>query len=63
MHLESTNLIQSENKIVCGLGDEVKHMGSHDIDLASECHYVGVVVAAFMVFLITYLVGDYAWTR
>lgn len=59
----SSSLLQSENKIVCGLGDEVKHMGSRDMDLSSECHYVGAVVAAFMLFLIAYLVGEYIWTK
>lgn len=61
--LSSTDLIKSQNKIVCGLGDEVKHMGSHDNNLDPECHYVGVVVAGFMLFLIAYMVGEYGWTR
>ncbi|KAJ4373911.1 hypothetical protein N0V83_002650 [Neocucurbitaria cava] len=59
----SSSLLQSENKIVCGLGDEVKHMGSPDMDLSSECHYVGAVVAALMLFLIAYLVGEHIWTK
>ncbi|KAB2099704.1 hypothetical protein AG0111_0g12067 [Alternaria gaisen] len=54
----STDLIKSENKIVCGLSDEVKRMGSDDSNLGSECHCVGIIVTAFMLFLILYLVGQ-----
>ncbi|CAO2657631.1 Nn.00g037570.m01.CDS01 [Neocucurbitaria sp. VM-36] len=61
--LDVTSLLQSENKIVCGLGDEVKHMGSYDMDLSSECHYVGLAIAAFILFLVTYLIGERIWTR
>lgn len=61
--LESTDLVQSENRIVCGLGDEVKHMGSYDSNSGPECHHAGVVVGGLMVGVIIYLVGQYAWTR
>ncbi|KAF1841473.1 uncharacterized protein K460DRAFT_358223 [Cucurbitaria berberidis CBS 394.84] len=60
---DSTSLIQTEHKMVCGLGKEAKYMGRLDMDLGSEAHYVGVVVAAFMLFLCAYLLGEYAWTR
>lgn len=60
---DAADLIKTENKIVCGLGDEAKHIGSHDANLDPECHYVGIVVAGFMCLLIAYLVGDYAWTK
>lgn len=58
-----TDLIKSQNKIVCGLGDGVKRMGSDDSNLGPEYHCVSVVVTAFMLFLILYLVGLYVWTR
>lgn len=58
-----TDLIKSQNKIVCGLGDGVKRMCSDDSNLGPEYHCVSVVVTAFMLFLILYLVGLYVWTR
>lgn len=63
VHLPATNLMHTENKIVCGFGDEATHTGSQDMDLAPESHYVGAILAAFMLFLLAYLVVDYAWTK
>ncbi|KAF2856808.1 hypothetical protein T440DRAFT_382866 [Plenodomus tracheiphilus IPT5] len=53
----------SVNKIVCGLGDEVKHLGADVKFSEPELHYVGVVVASFMLFLIVWVVLEYLWTK
>lgn len=68
LHVEDSKSAEStmtENKIICGLGDEVKHMGAYDtgLEIEPELHYVGAVVGAFMLFLILYVLGDYLWTR
>jgi hypothetical protein len=60
---EPADLLQKENKIVCGFGDEVKRIGSHDVSLEPECHYIGYGVATFMLLMLLYVVGEYVWTR
>lgn len=61
--IESTDLIQSENKIVCGLGEEVQHMGTYDSSSGPECHHVGAIVGGLMMVVIIYLIGQHAWAR
>jgi hypothetical protein len=63
--LESTALMQSENKIICGLGDEVKHMGDHDHlkGMEPELHYVGMAVGALMMLVIIYVAGVHLLNR
>ncbi|KAI8938137.1 hypothetical protein NX059_005803 [Plenodomus lindquistii] len=62
MGLEETSA-NSVNKIVCGLGDEVNHL-SVDLRFSEpELHYVGVVVACFMAFLVFWVVVEYLWTN
>jgi hypothetical protein len=60
---DATDLLQQQNKIVCGFGDEVKRLGSHDVSLELECHYIGYGVAAFMLLVLVYVVGEYVWMR
>lgn len=62
---ESSALLQSENKIICGLGDEVKRMGSEDLAsiLEVECHYIGAAIAFCMLFVGVYLAVRSAWIR
>lgn len=50
-------------QVVCGLGDEVKHLGSDVHFSKPELHYVGVVLAGLTVFLIVWVMGEYFWTR
>jgi hypothetical protein len=61
--LDPAKKVQNENRIVCGFGDEVEHVGDHEKSLEVEVHYVGTVLGLFMLLLIIYLVGDYLWTR
>ncbi|KAF1945111.1 hypothetical protein EJ02DRAFT_339688 [Clathrospora elynae] len=61
--LTSTELMQSQNKMVCGLGDEVKYMSSRETSLEPELHCVGIFIASFMILLVFYVVGEYVWTR
>ena len=63
MPMNSADLTQRENKIVCGFGDEVKHLGSHDRSLEPEYHFVGYVGAAFMLLLALYVLAEYVWSR
>jgi hypothetical protein len=60
--LDPADKVRNENKIICGFGDEVQHMGLHDDNLEVEVHYVGTVLGLFMLLLICYLVGEYFWT-
>ncbi|KAH7078515.1 hypothetical protein FB567DRAFT_137441 [Paraphoma chrysanthemicola] len=61
--VEFSDSVQRENRIVCGLGDEVKHMGNHDRTLEPECHYIGYMGAAFMSLIVLYLLAEYIWSR
>ncbi|KAF2823396.1 hypothetical protein CC86DRAFT_384760 [Ophiobolus disseminans] len=63
MPVDSKDLLQKENKIVCGFGDEVKHMGDLNRDLEPECHFVGYVGAAFMLLIAFYVLAEYVWAR
>lgn len=63
LSVEADQTGMSENKIVCGLDDEVKHLGSEINGDEPELHYVGVVVGSFMMLLILYVVGDYFLTK
>ncbi|KAH6620020.1 hypothetical protein C7974DRAFT_224681 [Boeremia exigua] len=53
----------SQNKMVCGFGQEVRRMSSHSHDREPEDHFVAQVVAWFMLFIGLYLAGEYLWTR
>ncbi|KAJ8113627.1 hypothetical protein OPT61_g4282 [Boeremia exigua] len=53
----------SENKIVCGFGQEVGDMSRDHRDLVSEDRFVGLVIAWLMFFIILYVAGEYVWTR
>ena len=55
----------SQNKIVCGFGKEVRRMTHHHHHRhhEPESHFVGRVVGWLMLFIILYVVGEYAWTR
>ena len=62
--MDPEDLMHRENQIVCGFGNEVKHMGSHDRSLEpEECHFVGYVVGAFMLLLTLYFAAEYIWSR
>jgi hypothetical protein len=60
--LDSTEKVRIENKMVCGFGDEVMHIGSQDKGL-EPVHYAGVVLGSLMMLLIIYLIGDYLWIK
>lgn len=55
--------MQRENKIVCGFGDEVKHLGHQDRSMEPECHFVGYVVAALIAMIALYILAEYMWSR
>ncbi|KAL6712419.1 hypothetical protein ACN47E_000296 [Coniothyrium glycines] len=63
--LESAALMQSENKIICGLGDEVKHMDSiHSLKgVEPELHHIGMVVGGLTLLLIFYVAGVHLYNR
>ena len=61
--LDPAEKVQNENKIVCGFGDEVQHVGIRDKSVEVEVHYVGTVLGLFMLLLICYLVGEYLWIK
>jgi hypothetical protein len=61
--VDETDLMQRENRIVCGFGDEVKQYGSDDRSMEPECHYVGYFVTTFMLLIALYLVAEYMWSR
>jgi len=63
MSVDSKDLMQKENKIVCGFGDEVRQMGDEDRSLEPECHFVGYVGAAFMALIVFYVLAEYVWSR
>ncbi len=54
---------KTENKIVCGLGDEVKHIGNVHNDILPGDHYVGLIAAVLMLSIIFYVVGEYICRR
>ena len=50
--LDPAKKVQNENRIVCGFGDEVEHVGDHEKSLEVEVHYVGTVLGLFMLLLL-----------
>jgi hypothetical protein len=62
MPVQEEDLMQRRNKIVCGFGEEVKHLGSHR-GMEPECHFVSYVVAALMALVAVYLLAEYVWSR
>lgn len=61
--MDSEELMQKENRIVCGFGDEVKRMGDQDRSMEPECHFVGYVAAMFMLFMAVYVLAEYMYSR
>jgi hypothetical protein len=56
--------MQSGNKIVCGFGDEVEHLGMDNKSLEPEdVHFVSYVVAGMMVLIGFYVFAAYVWAR
>lgn len=62
MPVQEEDLMQRRNKIVCGFGEEVKHLGSHRA-MEPECHFVSYAVAALMALVVMYLLAEYVWSR
>ena len=63
MPLDSKNLMQRENRIVCGFGDEVKRIGGPERALESDDHFMGIVSGVFMLLIAFYVVVEYACSR
>jgi hypothetical protein len=63
MPIHEDDLMQRKNKIVCGFGEEVQHLGSRDKTLEPECHFIGYVVAALMAIVALYVLAEYIWSR
>jgi hypothetical protein len=61
--LDPTEMVQNENKIICGLSDGAKHISNQDQSAEPDVHYLGVVLGVFMLLLMFYVVGEYLWTR
>jgi hypothetical protein len=61
--IDARDLVQTENKIVCGFGEELRHLGESEGGLETECHFVGWVMGAFMVLLALYVLAEYVWSR
>lgn len=62
-NVEPSSLLQRENKIVCGFGDEVKRLGSHDLTFDPECHFIGYIVGGMTLFTLIYVLIASAWAR
>jgi hypothetical protein len=63
MERAEEGLMQRENKIVCGFGDEVRSLGHQDRSMEPECHFVGYVVGALMMLVALYIFAEYIWSR
>jgi hypothetical protein len=63
MAIDAKDLVQRENKIVCGFSEELRHLGESEGGLEQECHFVGWVVGIFMVLLALYVLAEYVWSR
>lgn len=50
-------------QLVCGLGDEVDHLDPRVPFSQPELHYIGLVLAALMLFLIVWALGEAVWRR
>ena len=49
----SKDVNMSQNKIVCGFGQEVRHMSHHHREGEPDTHFVGQVIAWLMLFIAT----------
>jgi hypothetical protein len=61
--LDPTEMLQNEDKIICGLSDTSKHVEHHEQSMEQETHYAGAVLGFFMLLLIIYVAVEYIWTR
>ena len=61
--IDPTEMLQNENKIICGLSDTAKHTEHYEESIEQEPHYVGTVLGTFMLLLIIYVALEYIWTR
>ena len=61
--MDPSSVLQRQNKIVCGFGNEVNRLRSHEhsFELQSECHLIGYVLAALMVFTLVYVLLAKMW--
>jgi hypothetical protein len=60
--LDSTERVKVEDKMICGLGNEVNHIASQEKGL-EPVHYAGVVLGSLMMLLIIYLIGECLWIK
>ena len=61
--LDPSKEVRSENRFICGFGNDLEYVESQGAGLKPEIHYVGTVLGLFMLLFIIYLVADYSWTR
>jgi hypothetical protein len=60
--LDPSKKVRSENRLICGFGNDLDQVESYGAGLKPEIHYVGTVLGLFMLLFIIYLVADYIWT-
>ncbi|USP82411.1 uncharacterized protein yc1106_09685 [Curvularia clavata] len=61
--LDPSKEIRSENRLICGFGNDLEYVESQSAGIKPEIHYVGTVVGLFMLLFIVYLVAEYIWVR
>jgi hypothetical protein len=60
--IDPSEMLQNENKIICGLSDTAKHVEHHQQSVEQETHDVGAVLGGFMLLLMIYVAIEYIWT-
>ncbi|KAF2132091.1 hypothetical protein P153DRAFT_354742 [Dothidotthia symphoricarpi CBS 119687] len=53
---------ETENKMICGYGDEVRKMSGYG-GAEPQTHGLGQVLGVFMLLVAAYVAGEYVWTR
>lgn len=61
---DPSETVRYENKIVCGLSDALDHSDDRQDEVPQpELHYIGTVLAIFMLLLIVTVTIEYYWQR
>jgi hypothetical protein len=61
--LDPSKETRSQNRLICGFGNDLEYVENQGAGLRPEIHYVGTVVGLFMLLFIIYLVAEYIWIR
>lgn len=68
LRLETPNVLESGDRIICGLGDEVKRMFSGnstngEFDIRAGVSRVEMVMVVVLLMAVLYVAGESIWTR